>query len=169
MDSKEAQSLLKPLSLDEIRHWISRKKISHRDPVIFRAHYLAYLCARGDYNIIKNTLAAFSCEQKELKQLLNCSIYVMCGDVPVYSGTVLHVALYWNTDQVALDLYQLLTEHGATISRNYYGEYPWVQTGGNWTNPVTGERYGERDDSEFDDTYDELIRLHGLRKYDTIW
>jgi len=169
MDPESAQKCLKKMSPDEVRICVARKKLSFKDNVIFRAHYLAHLCALGDYNVILGTLNAFSVDKVELEQIMNYRIRVMNGNVPVYEGTLLHIALYWNTDQKAIDLYDLLTTYGAKLSRNYYGEYPWMQSGDNWINPLTCESYGERDDSDFDDIYDDMIEIYNLKPYASKW
>jgi hypothetical protein len=109
--------------------------------------YLGYLCCQGDYASIVVFLQTLEDEEKRI--ILNEKPY------DFYEGTVLHVLLYWNYGNNAINIFDLLVEHGAEFTRDYYGELPWEQQGATWlcewqvkeTRDYLRRRYGEDADA----------------------
>jgi len=108
--------------------------------------YLARLCAQGDIPAVKKFITR--CTPIQLTEILNHPHYLM------YDGTVLHEVLHWNTGNTAIDLFQLLCEHGAEPIKNYYGYFPWEDYSVKWIDTLSC-RYlsGDRFSAEFEDTY----------------
>jgi hypothetical protein len=86
--------------------------------------YLAHVCGRGDYNAIVAFLKTL--DDSEKIALLNEKPYEF------YYGTVLHAVLFWNIGLRAVNIFELLVEHGAEFHRDYYNQLPWEQTGTNF-------------------------------------
>jgi len=115
--------------------------------------WLVYLCAKGDIYSVKDFIQ--STELTELRAILNKKLYEN------WDGTVLHTVLYWNTGNKAVDLFQLLIEHGADPVRDYYGVFPWENKAPLWILPFNSiDRYG-RDVDEFEETYQYLCEIYG--------
>jgi len=72
----------------------------------------------------------------------------------MYDGTVLHETLHWNTGNTAIDLFQLLCEHGAESMQNYYGYFPWEDYSVKWIDTLACRHLsGGRNFDEFDESY----------------
>jgi hypothetical protein len=86
-------------------------------------YYLAYLCAKGNIADVR----AFLRETDNAHSLLNTPMAHFAG------GTILHVALYFNSGQKGLELFDLLTSNGAFPCLSLYcEENPWEQRGTRW-------------------------------------
>ena len=107
--------------------------------------YLGNLCARGDYKGLADFFRTHN--EAENKYLLNTKCYEF------YYGTLLHIVLFWNTGNAAIDLFNLLVEHGAEFKRDYYGCLPWTQHGELWIEPFGNTILGVRNQGEFEETY----------------
>jgi hypothetical protein len=86
--------------------------------------YLGYLCCQGDYASIAVFLQTLDDDEKRI--ILNETPY------DFYEGTVLHVLLYWNSGNSAINIFDMLVEHGAEFVRDYYGNLPWEQGCAYW-------------------------------------
>jgi hypothetical protein len=119
---------------------VQQGRYSDKDVKLF---YLGYLCCQGDYASIVVFLQTLDDDEKRI--LLNEKPY------DFYEGTVLHVLLYWNSGNSAINIFDLLVEHGAEFVQDYYGHLPWEQGGAYWkcewrkkeTYNYLRERYGE--------------------------
>ena len=107
--------------------------------------YLGNLCVRGEYKELADFFRTHS--ESENKYLLNTTCYEF------HNGTLLHLMLFWNTGNAAIDLFNLLAEHGADIKRDYYDCLPWTQYGESWIDPFNGNILGIRNQAEFEETY----------------
>jgi hypothetical protein len=115
--------------------------------------WLVYLCSKGDIYSVKDFIQ--STELTELRAILNKKLYEN------WDGTVLHTVLYWNTGNKAVDMFELLVEHGADPVRDYYGLFPWENKAPLWILPFNSvEQYG-RDVDEFEETYQYLCEIYG--------
>jgi hypothetical protein len=118
-----------------------------------KAMWLVYLCAKGDMNRVKDFIQ--TADSSELRDILNKKLW------DNYDGTVLNAILYWNSGNKALDLFELMVEHGADPVRDYYGNFPWENVAPLWVLPFGGGRIGERDMNEFEETYQYLREIYG--------
>jgi hypothetical protein len=115
--------------------------------------WLMHLCSKGDIYSVKDFIQ--STDPTELRAILNKKLYEN------WDGTVLHTVLYWNTGNKAVDLFQLLVEHGADPVRDYYGVFPWENLSPLWILPFNSiDQYG-RDVDEFEETYQYLREIYG--------
>jgi hypothetical protein len=114
--------------------------------------WLVYLCSKGDIYSVKDFIQ--STEPTELRAILNKKLYEN------WDGTVLHAVLYWNTGNNAVDLFELLVEHGADPVQDYYGFFPWENIAPLWICPFGGQ-IGERNVDEFEETYQYLREIYG--------
>jgi hypothetical protein len=115
--------------------------------------WLMHLCSKGDIYSVKDFIQ--STDPTELRQILNKKLYEN------WDGTALHTVLYWNTGNKAVDLFELLVEHGADPVRDYYGLFPWENKAPLWILPFNNvEQYG-RDVDEFEETYQYLREIYG--------
>jgi len=60
------------------------------------------------------------------------------------NGTILHIALYWHYGYKAIELFEILVQHGAEYKRNKYDEFPWEQQGKKLFVPITKKFAGKR-------------------------
>lgn len=111
--------------------------------------YLGNLCVRGEYTELANFFRTHS--ESENKLLLNTPCYEF------HYGTLLHLVLFWNTGNAAIDLFDLLVGHGAESKLDYYDCLPWTQSGESWINPFSSKILGIRKQSEFEETYKYFI------------
>ncbi len=91
-----------------------------------------------------------------LEQILNAKPY------DTYHGNVLHSTLYSNVGEIAKELYIFFRERGAIPCLDYYGEYPWEQSGTLWT-CVPGQFYSRPIDKfteiyQWAQTYEDIRR-----------
>jgi hypothetical protein len=75
-------------------------------------------------------------------------------------GNILHVSIFWNNGRKGRAFFDFFIRHGTRIMKNGYNEYPWEQKSGNYLDPIDDEIIGERDDSEFEELYNELKTLN---------
>ena len=143
LTAEQAQHILQPLSFEE----------NYSIDVI----YLGYLCARG----LVQEVTAF------LDQLGDTAINVInTRHEHFQQGTVLHVALYWNSGRVGRELFDLLYNYDAEYYENSYGQFPWEQrTESVWINPMDDVVFGMRDGTEFIQLYNEIRVAYGLAAY----
>ena len=114
--------------------------------------WLVYLCAKGDINCVVEFIQ--STNPDELRGILNKKLS------DNYDGTVLNTVLYWNTGNKAVDLFELLVEHGADPVKDYYGNFPWENTAPLWVVPFGVGQIGYRDMDEFEETYQYLRNIY---------
>jgi hypothetical protein len=120
--------------------------------------YLAHLCARGDVEKVKSFIR--ETDRHELNEILNND------PVNLFCGSVLHTVLFWNSDHVAIELFDLLVQHGAEYTRNYYEECPWEQVGTVWFTVLPGpEIPGKRDPADFQEVYRIIQEIYRLDAY----
>ena len=108
-----------------------------------KAIFLHELIQSGNVGQIYEFCTLF--DSYTLKLILNATPYVM------YFGNVLHAVLYYNTGNIAKELYVYFRNLGATPCMDYYKEYPWQQSGIYWV-CIPGLKYN-RDQNEFKETY----------------
>ena len=109
--------------------------------------YLGYLCAKGDIDVATNFVNSLD----NKKQVLNNQ------HILLYSGTVLNVALFWNSNDLGWQFFNLLWSNGAEFKTDYYGKFPFEQLDGlSWFTPLDYFNFGERDDIEFFKFYQEI-------------
>ena len=150
--SVETQQLLTNYTLEDFSCKAKRSLIDQK------TLYLGNLCARGDIESIISFMN--TTEQDELTEILNTGVYEF------YFGTVLHVALYWNSGEKCIQLFELLLENRAEPIRDYYGNFPWQQTYTKWNSPLDSVLLGERNVKEFEDTYNYLRTTYDLDEYE---
>jgi hypothetical protein len=114
--------------------------------------WLVYLCSKGDIYSVKDFIQ--STDTDELRTILNNKLFEN------WDGTVLHTVLYWNTGNKAVDLFELLVEHGADPVRDYYGLFPWENNAPLWILPLGSGQIGDRDMGEFEETYQYLRNIY---------
>ena len=107
------------------------------------ALFIDYLIQAENTNEIYKFCDSF--DSDKLRQILNATPYNM------YYGNVLHSTLYSNIGDIAKELYIYFRDRGAVPCRDYYGEFPWEQTGIIWT-CIPGQNY-KRDVAEFTEIY----------------
>jgi hypothetical protein len=112
--------------------------------------WLGYLCCRGSFDEVLTFLAT----QSEPR----LSRYINERSNEFWFGNLLHMVLYWNTGDRALDMYARLRELGADPIEDTYGNYPWENKARIWTVPTLRTIYGNRYESEFDDLYARIIQ-----------
>jgi hypothetical protein len=123
-----------------------------RGEIAQKTMWLVYLCATGDIHSVKSFIQ--STDPTELREILNTKLYEN------WQGTVLHTVLYWNTGNKAVDLFELLVEHGADPVRDYYEALPWENCAPLWIPPF-GTQMAARDVGEFEETYQYLREIYG--------
>lgn len=117
--------------------------------------YLGYLCARGLVRKINDFFKDLDAEV--ILEIVNTK------HLYFYNGTCLTMALYWNSGNIGLDLFEILYDNGALFYKDDYGVFPWEQTSDTlWIHPITMENLGSRNGSEFLSMYNELIETYLL-------
>jgi hypothetical protein len=150
LSAYEARSHLPDYTMQEICVLLRRNGESS-GILAEKTMFLAQLCARGDIDAVKTFIA--QTDSDELKQILNNKLFEM------WHGTVLHMVTYWNTGNQAIDLFQLLVEHGADPVKDGYNTYPWSTEASLWLLPFGGE-IGERNYMEFEDASQYLREIY---------
>ena len=125
------------------------------DDLTVRALYLGNLCALGDLAGVKRFLR--ETEDKEPEVLDNILNH---RPIEQWNGNCLHMVCNWNTGEKALEMFDILFEHGAKIYENYYDQLPWEKTGGLFIAPITQSTLGKRNPAEFSSTKDRLCGLY---------
>ena len=114
--------------------------------------WLVYLCSKCDTNAIKDFIQ--STHPDELRTILNTKLSEN------WDGTVLHAVCYWNNSNKAVNLFELLVEHGADPVRDYYGLFPWENNAPKWVVPFSDDYIGNRDPDAFREMYDYLRYIY---------
>jgi len=145
LSARQARLQLTSYNLLEISELL-RDRHGIVDDLTHQTMYLARLCALGDIPAVKKFITR--CTPIQLTEILNHPHYLM------YDGTVLHETLHWNTGNTAIDLFQLLCEHGAESMQNYYGSFPWEDYSIKWIDTLACRHLsGGRNFDEFDESY----------------
>ena len=143
LTSFKAQRRLPILTINNIRDHLFEES---DDISSTKLIYLGYLFAKGLYNDIVPFLEQM--DQEESTLLVNTK------HERFYYGTVMHVALFWNSGEMGILLFKLLLCYGSNLDvKNYYEEYPWEQFRGAWIEPLTNVILGNRSESEFEPMY----------------
>jgi len=154
LTSFEAKDLIQPCTLDQIRNRMIHLYGDHyqHDYLTIHVLYLGYLLARCDMDKIEE----FMEEHKEhLVAILNTQ------QPEFFGGTVLHMALYWNSGQLGISLFELLYNNGAVPIQDEYNQFPWEQVEETmiWVHPF-GHSIGVRKSDEFVGTYHYLKTVY---------
>ena len=153
LTSAEARSRLPYFTLDQVH-----AMTPDIDDFTARTLYLGHLCAGG--NIERIQAFVRETEPQDLREILNCA------PDQQWNGTCLHMLLGWNTGATALEMFELLVEHGAEYVRDGYGFYPWQKLGYVWITPIDYIEIGERDQDEFEETIENLRFMYHLDDYE---
>ena len=157
LTASQARSFLPNLSVDQV-HFVLQMEGERVDELTAKTVYLGNLCARGDIFKIKTFIR--ETEPQELREVLNCA------PEQQWYGTCLHMVMYWNTGVRALEMFELLVEHGAEYKRDAYGSFPWGQLGSIWITPVESIELGDRNEDEFEETRSTIRELYNLDDYE---
>ena len=128
----------------------------HADDLSVNSFYLGHLCARGKLNDAASFIESLGAGATEVINFSHNRFYM---------GTVLHVAMFWNTGDLGKEFFALLWEHGAEYYQNYYDQYPLEQLNAIWVNPLNNSfesKIGIRDDTEFVGMYEQLQESYDL-------
>ena len=153
LTAAQARSLLHDYTIEQVQRLLQETDES-TDELSVKAHYLGYLCARGD--IVKIKRFILQNRAGELEEIVNHR------PEKQWKGTCLHMVTYWNTGDKALEMFKLLVTHGAIFYEDGYGKFPWEITGVRWLAPITMSYLGERDMNEFTSTITDLCRMYRI-------
>lgn len=149
LTAEQAQQILQPLSFEEVH-----QHFTENIDVI----YLGYLCARGKVREVTAFLDQLGDTARDVINMRHEDFQ---------QGTVLHVALYWNSGRVGRELFDLLYNYEAEYYENSYGQFPWEQrTESIWIDPMDDKVLGMRDGTEFIQLYNEICIAYGLAAYE---
>ena len=157
LSASQARSFLNHFSVDQLRFMLQMKS-EYVDDLTTKALYLGNLCARGDINQIKTFIR--ETDPEELREILNCA------PDQQWNSTCLHMLMNWNTGNKALEMFELLVEHGAEYKRDGYGSFPWQHLGSLWITPVEYVQLSERNEDEFEETRSTLREMYNLDDYE---
>jgi hypothetical protein len=149
LHSTVAQQILKDTSPTTFDDFIT--KLSGDIPIQYmplqqNVLFLGHLCACGLYNEAE----AFITTIENKSELLNSR-----NDL-LYEGTVLNMALYWNSGDLGYKFFTMLTSYGAMIMPDGYNLLPHEQTGTIWSSMMDNYYIGNRDPSEFTTLYTQI-------------
>ena len=130
---------------------LARRNGYVQDEIAEKTLWLGHLCMKGDIAAVKEYLTIINIDEKP--KILNRQLHEF------FDGTVLHQTLYWNSGNTAIDLFQLLVEHGAEPCLDGYEQYPWTTDGSLWI-PLFETAIGERDSEEFQESNDFLREVY---------
>ena len=152
--SAEARESLSTYTFGEIQEILNNRNQEHNSTIAW-AVYLGFLCAKGQINDIETFLQNMD---EDLDFILNARSNIM------YGGTVLHMALYWNSGNRGVELFQLLLNNGAIICQDNDGNYPWQQNRTRW---VTGLNLDDSESTirsvdEFTETYQFIGEMYNM-------
>jgi hypothetical protein len=153
LSTEEVKNVLLPATINDIRDMMTNRGF---DTPQLDVHvvYLSYLVAKG---LINDVIAFIHLLGEDATEVINSTHELL------YDGTVLHIALYYNTDYVGKALFSILRLHGAVYKLNYYEQYPWEQLGEClWIHPLTGKELGTRNEEEFVNVYNEIVAEYHL-------
>lgn len=144
------QQQLPKKTLDDFRAFTSTNYHVHGQALEFTAHHLwlGYLCCCGQFDDVLAILHTASEWER--------SRYLSERSNEFWSGNLLHMVLYWNTDERAFEMYRSLRELGADLIENEYQHYPWENNTEIWTAPTCRSVIGRRDPTEFRELYDRI-------------
>ena len=159
----QIQSQLPNYTFEQVGERLNRSRVlpdeQPRSTLDQKTIYLGLLCARGDVEKVKSFIR--ETESTELVEILNNR------PKELFCGNVLHVVLFWNSDHVAIDLFDLLVQHGAEYCRNYYEECPWEQVGTVWFTMFAGpEIPGKRNLTDFEEVYQIIRESYEIDEYE---
>lgn len=154
LTSAQAREMLPDYTFDVICV-LARRNGYPRDEIIEKTLWLGHLCMTGNISAVKEYLATLDVDEKP--KILNKKLHTF------YEGTILHQTLYWNSGNTAIDLFQLLVEHGAEPCLDYYEKYPWNQGGVLWI-PMFENQIGARDVEEFEESYSFLREIYEVEQ-----
>jgi hypothetical protein len=159
----QIQSKLPEYTLEQVGERLNRSRIlcgqEPRSLLDQKTIYLALQCARGDVEKVKSFIR--ETDRHELVEILNNR------PTELFCGNVLHVVLFWNSDYTAVDLFDLLVQHGAEYTRNYYEECPWEQVGQVWFTMFAGpELPGKRNLADFEEVYQIIRETYEIAQYE---
>jgi len=154
MRSIHAQARLPSRSIEEIRQFLVEA-----DDLSLEVCYLMYLCIRGKLEAVIAFLNEF--EPNQALEIVNATC-------PRFQrGTALHVALFWNSGEIAQQFFQTLRDYGAEYYYDINGHLPWDQIREyRWIDPISNQILGTRDSGEFVNGYDKLRQEYGLDIYE---
>lgn len=158
MNSLDIQALFTHRNQLDIQEWL----VAHQYPSSESDQqlvYMAYLIAQGKFEETAHFMTDI--EEYNPDQLVNL---LTTPHSLFWDGTVLHVALYYNSGQRGLEFFQLLVSHGARYIKNYYNEFPWEQVGGVWFSLLdhTTTTYIDRDEYEFASCYQDIADMYHM-------
>lgn len=157
LTASQARSLLLDLNVEQVRI-IFQIEGEHVDDLTAKALCLGNLCARGDMEQLKAFIRETG--SQELREILNCA------PDQQWNSTCLHMVMNWNTGAKALEMFELLVEHGAEYKRDGYGCFPWQKLAYVWITPVEFIPLGDRDEGEFEETRANLVEMYYLDHYE---
>ena len=157
LTASQARSLLLDLNVEQVRI-IFQIEGEHIDDLTANALCLGNLCARGDIEQLKAFIR--ETEPQELREILNCA------PDQQWNSTCLHMVMNWNTGTEALEMFELLVEHGAEYKRDGYDCFPWQKLASLWITPVEFIPLGDRDEGEFEETRANLVEMYDLYHYE---
>ena len=144
--STVAQKLL-PIDID-VKEILQTQEYKYCTDDFITCHEIAYNCACGKINKVSKKLAAAT--------PVECERWLNSCQIEFWLGTILHIALYWNSGEKGIKFYQLLKQYGAIPCRDYYEMLPWEQSGDNYIAPVGRYNCGVRDNTEFTEMYNTI-------------
>jgi len=153
LHSTVAQQILKDICPTTIKAFNDAVKLDHDyeySPLEKNVLFLGHLCACGLFDEAEQ----FILLTEDKVELLNTRCYNL------YSGTVLNMALYWNSGDLGYKFFTMLTSYGAGWHPDVYGLFPHQQTGTLWTTITTMEVIGKRNPDEFTMLYTKLHLVH---------
>lgn len=155
--SEQVKELLLPYDQDMIRNVLLNRNLV-ADERSMRIVTLGYMCARG---MINDVVAFLDQLGDAVTDIINAPHHLF------YNGTVLHMAMYFNSGDIGHQLFLLLRTHGALYYTDYYGLFPWEQLDigqGNleWIHPFENTVLGERSNTEFTMFYNQLRNMYDL-------
>ncbi len=155
LTSIEAKALIPSVTREEaIQYLISVG--DHTDELSVNSFFLGHLCSCGKLNEAATFIQALGAGAAEVINLSHNRFYM---------GTVLHVAMFWNSGDLGKEFFALLWENGAEYYQNYYDQYPLEQLNAIWVNPLDNSfesKLGIRDDAEFVGMYEQLQETYDL-------
>jgi len=150
LHSTVAQQILKdtyPITFDEFIHKVTAAHKLEYTPLEKNVLFLAHLCACG----LLDEANEFILTIENRRELLNTRMFQL------YDGTVLNMALYWNSGDLAYKFFEMLTAYGAYIYYDCYDCLPYQQDGTFWTTIIDQHTIGKRNLDEFLPVYTEII------------
>jgi len=149
LHSTVAQQILKdtyPITFDEFIREITAVHKREYTPLEKNVLFLAHLCACG----LLNEANEFILTIENHHELLDTTMFQL------YDGTVLNMALYWNSGDLGYEFFKMLTSYGAYIYYDCYDCLPYQQDGTFWTTIIDDQPIGKRNPTEFQSVYTKI-------------